>query len=228
MKKILETLRQKWAEYLLEILVIMIGILGAFTLNAWNEVRKDHSLEKKLLIELNSNLKTNIETLKTSIDSYSEDIRGMDIILHHFQNSSNNDSLPLFYTRAFYVENLDLSFSTFETLKIIGIDILRNDQIRLSTIELYEVTYAHHVKEVNDVGPIYAQAFLNWNFYNRHIVDKMLSPTEFPKDEDYHFVSNYLTSKIVWKTYLINGHDQLLENTIELKNIIDKYLANKG
>jgi hypothetical protein len=45
MKKIIETLKQKWAEYLLEVLVITLGILLAIGLNSRNEWKKERKKE---------------------------------------------------------------------------------------------------------------------------------------------------------------------------------------
>jgi hypothetical protein len=60
MKRILTTLSKKWPEYMLEILVITIGILGAFTLNNWNEQRKERATARMLMKELVENLNYDI------------------------------------------------------------------------------------------------------------------------------------------------------------------------
>jgi hypothetical protein len=64
MKRIFQTLSQKWPEYLLEILVLIIGIYGAFVLDNWNEKRKDQLTEQELFIKLKSDLEEELVILK--------------------------------------------------------------------------------------------------------------------------------------------------------------------
>ncbi len=61
MKKILETLKQKWAEYLLETIVIIVGILVAFTLNNWNADRVAIENEQELLANIIEDLSTDYQ-----------------------------------------------------------------------------------------------------------------------------------------------------------------------
>ena len=72
MKKILETLRLKWAEYFLEMLVIVFGILGAFALNNWNESRKASLVEKEHLINIYESLQRDSTLFASQLNSITE------------------------------------------------------------------------------------------------------------------------------------------------------------
>jgi hypothetical protein len=67
MKRTLSKLARKWPKYILEILVLIIGIYGAFTLDNWNEDRKNRDFEQNILIELKHSLSGDITDLQYNL-----------------------------------------------------------------------------------------------------------------------------------------------------------------
>ena len=59
MKKILKHFKKNWYRYGLETLVVIVGILVAFTLNNWSESRKNRLMEKEFLRDINIEFKAN-------------------------------------------------------------------------------------------------------------------------------------------------------------------------
>jgi hypothetical protein len=61
--RILTTLRHRWPEYVLEIVVIVFSISLSFAFDAWRESRHQHELEQLYLHTLSDNLKSDAHTL---------------------------------------------------------------------------------------------------------------------------------------------------------------------
>lgn len=75
MRKLINTLKEKWAEYILEILVITIGIVGAFLLNNWNENVKANNQQKEIISNLHEEFETNLVSLEKQITRLNKKIR---------------------------------------------------------------------------------------------------------------------------------------------------------
>lgn len=67
MKNLINHLKEEWYKYVLEIIVITFGIIGAFTLNNWNEKRKNTIEEQIILYNLKEEIRTNQLQLEKGI-----------------------------------------------------------------------------------------------------------------------------------------------------------------
>jgi hypothetical protein len=159
MKKIIETLKKKWAEYLLEIIVIMIGILGAFALNNWNEDRKTNEFEHELLIDIQNTLVDDIPRVIWIVDQNSRMKESCEALINHLEESRPyEDSLSRYFSNAHAWYKVILKNNVFERAKNYGLDFLEKDSISYLLADIYE--YQQHI-----VLPITTELFdSSWQF----------------------------------------------------------------
>jgi Family of unknown function (DUF6090) len=164
MKKIFETLKQKWPEYLLEIFVITLGILGAFALNNWNELRTESSQELKLLKTLKLDLDENTRRLKQMISSDSILLERNRIVVQLLKDDRSlfHDSLRVYFGNINTYYAFFPQVMAYESLKSEGVNLIKNDSLRFSIIKLFDDDYNinTHATETKKDMAINSNSFL--------------------------------------------------------------------
>lgn len=126
-------------QVLIEVVVITIGIVLAYQLNAMREVNKTKDAEFKALQEIKSNLKLDLIDLEVNQRAHEKAIELIDSL--QGWNGPYENQIGIMFFQIFR----DLLFlpqtSAFETLKSKGVDLITNDSIRIQTQRLYDFYY---------------------------------------------------------------------------------------
>lgn len=143
---------KKFGKYLLyaigEIVLVVIGILIAVSLNDFNEERKNRKTEQKLLSELEENLKMNLSRLESDLLLEQRTIDAVDLVVNYIdQRKPYHDSMDVHFGHAFYAPDIVLSTSAFESIKSRGFDIVKSDALRKNILGLFDVSYAAMISE---------------------------------------------------------------------------------
>jgi hypothetical protein len=138
----------KLSKYLIyaigEIVLIVIGIMIALSLNNANDVKNQRRKEHALLNEMHQNLKIDLKDLDYNIKESVKRIQANEIILKELQERMPmHDSLKPYYANI--IGNFQLSNNTaaWENLKSVGMDLISNDSLRNAISNLYTVKYRY-------------------------------------------------------------------------------------
>ena len=141
----------KYLKYAIgEIVLVVIGILIALSINNWNEERKSKVTEIEVLNDMIIGLVRDKQTLDYNIKRHHWAIESCKIILKSLgENKNYNDSLAYHFARLHNYTNYYSNKGAYESLKTIGFEIISNKELRFEIINLYEQWYSILQSNVN-------------------------------------------------------------------------------
>ena len=172
MKRILSTLSQKWPEYLLEILVIIIGIYGAFVLDNWNERRLEKLEGREILRNIKGDIGNTINEFQKLNKIRTDVVQSSELLLaiEEFENLNSkklNSLIGLTFYRPTFNNTLGSINLIFNSGKI---NLIANDSIRNLLISL--------PGEIDDLTE--EEVYSNESFHD-HFVPKIFSYISFER-----------------------------------------------
>lgn len=133
---------QNWKKHGIEFLSIFIAVISAFTLNNWNENRRNDNSEDKILIEISNGLKKDVDDIKLNIMGHKLGISACHYFRKAFVGENiEPDSLMFHFSKLTRDFVLIQNIAGYETLKSKGLELIKNDSLRLKIISLYEYDY---------------------------------------------------------------------------------------
>ena len=213
-----------------EIILVVIGILIALSINNLNEEKKANLFQYKTLVELHSSVLINIHELNAGVEMNEEAKKSCEIILNHLANNIEyQDSLDISFSKSLFWYKYVPDDSSYESVKTYGLHIIKNDSIRnlLTQVNESKVDWIqtrekrNHTFFYTTIQPLSLELFESTTDYYK------MTPTnynELKNNKKYIHILNSLVNNriqdIVW-------YKELLVEMKHLEKLIQSEI-NKG
>ncbi len=229
---------EKYFKYAIgEIILVVIGILIALQINDWNQNRKENIIENKILVEISNGLIEDLIDIKANMRSHRAGVKACKYYHDMFTNKQvQTDSIKYYYKFLTMGYISIQNKSGYESLKSRGLEIIKDDSLRIEIIKLYEQDYSF-IRKLEEQDP-------EGNFYDNYFkeINNHISPNLI-FDEYGDIVSIQLPLSVtdteqkkmlsyLWKMkddrkFILNTYSKVLEKVLHLQSNIEE-IKNKG
>ncbi len=222
-KKLLS--ENKLSQYFLyavgEILLVVLGILIAVQINNWSANKKELQLENKMLKEIKIALESDLDDISFNFDYQKDILKSQNTILEWLKSDKPySDSLSRHFFKVVDGTSFLANYGSYETLKGIGVQLIKDDSLRKAILELYELRYDEYTlvsKQVNDYR-FQLISVENERFFNATSPFVKMKPLDVQKLREGSGYTYHLTTLISWNQYLIEY--KLLPTKLKLEKVI--------
>lgn len=239
-RTILSHLKSQWYKYIIEVIVVIVGILIAYNLEQWSETRNNKKREIEILKELKEALTADLVEMQGNILMHEYSILSSRVILKVIKdNLLYHDSLDAYFAHTHAFTTFSGRVGPIEQLKNTNLSIISNAGLRMEIISMYDEAYPRirlvelaikrDYEQLRDFDRLYFEAYEVDNIStNKNIpppfwgIMRPLRFTELIANPEY---AALLRARISNQVGLLRGHYNPTEKAlVSLLNQIDQEL----
>ncbi len=224
----------KFSKYLIyaigEILLVVIGILIALSINNNNDNKRIAEYEEGLLTEMIANLQRDLVDLKFSINKNKNILEANRIVLHYLEDPAiQADSINFYFANIQGNAVFGKNTSAYESLKTVGFRMTENKILREQITNHYTDTYDYirYLEQNRDEKYQIEQVVPQ---INKHIVIDSIGHSAHPINIDIlsqnQEFKEILKFNCKIKTEIVVVYEIIEKQTYDLLNMIDLELDN--
>jgi len=215
-----------------EIILVVIGILIALSINNWNNDQNLRRTEVALLKEMKKNLEADLVDLQWNINDNKTKLNANEIVLESLKNSeSYNDTLNFYYGNLFGGTYFSKNTSAYDNLKSIGFHIIKNDSLRIRITELYSNKYNYIDILEEDFLDNFFSAKLQPLIISNIITDttwisaKPINQMELAMNHEF---KETIKINMEWLNFMIDLYEEIGQDVVTLINQIDNEIKDRN
>lgn len=222
----------KYLAYVIgEIILIVIGILIALSIDNWNSDRIARQTEIAILKEMKSNLNFDLVDLRLNLVINKNSLRANTLVLESLEHPDiTNDSLSYWYANLTLTTMLDINNSSYENLKSFGFHIISNDSLRIKITELYTITYVFLSKMENVMYSIQSDKITPLVLKNTITEAPYISAKPIDRialRRNHEFIESLKYSRS-WFIFMIGLYEDAEQNIVALMEQIDNEIEDRS
>lgn len=135
----------KWINLILELLVVIIGVSIAFSLDSWKESRKAHDTEEEFLISFKYDLGQDIVDFQVLIDTLEVQKQNCRLLIESINNKDfSNERLIDYSISLFFGSNFNPHSATYKSLTSSGqLQSIADFALCKRIVDQYDITYSN-------------------------------------------------------------------------------------